>query len=159
MIRQIAFILAIVGLAAANLSKPFASVDYAHPFILGGEDADIEEFPYMCSLYVSDFYCGCTIINEKWILTAAHCDARTMRYGSANRVSNEAIRVNINRCIRHPDYTSFYHNDIMLCETVEKIEFSSKAQPVKLPPKDFDVPGSWSSASTAIGWGIDTVNL
>ncbi|XP_050300608.1 trypsin 3A1-like isoform X2 [Anthonomus grandis grandis] len=42
--------------------------------IVNGTNADIEEFPYAVSLrYNSRHTCGGTILNEKFILTAAHC--------------------------------------------------------------------------------------
>ena len=54
--------------------------------IVGGEGVDISEYPYQVALYKKyksrgqDTYyqvCGGTIINEEWILTAAHCVNRT----------------------------------------------------------------------------------
>jgi secreted trypsin-like serine protease len=47
-----------------------------HVRIIGGEDTDITEFPYMVSLrnYKKEqLLCGGAIINNEHILTAAHC--------------------------------------------------------------------------------------
>lgn len=46
--------------------------------IVGGTDAVEGEAPYQCSiqkLYLNRFehLCGCAIISDKWIVTAAHC--------------------------------------------------------------------------------------
>lgn len=40
------------------------------PFILGGTETTISEFPYMVSLQAP---CGGSILNERTILTTAHC--------------------------------------------------------------------------------------
>lgn len=42
--------------------------------IVGGKDADIEDFPYQVSLrFLDDHFCGASILSEKYVLTAAHC--------------------------------------------------------------------------------------
>ena len=43
--------------------------------IVGGHDAKPGQFPYQVSLQVNDYdhLCGGSIIDRKWILTAAHC--------------------------------------------------------------------------------------
>ena len=47
--------------------------------IVGGEDADPGEFPYQVMLLKEVtqggfiFFCGGSILNESWILTASHC--------------------------------------------------------------------------------------
>lgn len=42
--------------------------------IVGGYVIDITEAPYTVSLrYVTSHFCGGSIIDERWILTAAHC--------------------------------------------------------------------------------------
>ncbi|KAK4874911.1 hypothetical protein RN001_014271 [Aquatica leii] len=42
--------------------------------IANGYDAEPGQFPYIASYrYNDDHYCGCTIISEYWVLTAAHC--------------------------------------------------------------------------------------
>ena len=42
--------------------------------IVGGQAAGINEFPWMARLsYFNRFYCGGTLINDRYVLTAAHC--------------------------------------------------------------------------------------
>lgn len=42
--------------------------------IVGGQSADIKDFPFQVSLRRYDsIYCGGSILSEKWILTAGHC--------------------------------------------------------------------------------------
>lgn len=52
------------------------------PFVVNGTDAKIEEFPFMVSLQWKFnetawiHYCGGTILNENWVLTAGKQCAR-----------------------------------------------------------------------------------
>ncbi len=42
--------------------------------IVGGENVKRGEFPWMASLqYKDQHFCAATLINEKWVVTAAHC--------------------------------------------------------------------------------------
>jgi secreted trypsin-like serine protease len=42
--------------------------------IVGGLETRVKQYPWMTMLMYDDrFYCGGTLINSKYILTAAHC--------------------------------------------------------------------------------------
>ena len=41
--------------------------------IVGGSEVTIEEYPWQVFLIVGEYMCGGSIIDENWILTAAHC--------------------------------------------------------------------------------------
>lgn len=42
--------------------------------IVGGKPANANEFPWMVRLsYFNRFYCGGMLINDRYVLTAAHC--------------------------------------------------------------------------------------
>jgi secreted trypsin-like serine protease len=50
----------------------------AYDKIVGGDDADIQDYPWQVSMqlrppYGSQHFCGGTILSEEWILTASHC--------------------------------------------------------------------------------------
>lgn len=42
--------------------------------VVGGDDAALNEFPWQVRLsYLNTFYCGGTLINDRYVITAAHC--------------------------------------------------------------------------------------
>lgn len=41
--------------------------------IAGGEPAAIKDFPYQVALRLGDAICGGAILNNRYILSAAHC--------------------------------------------------------------------------------------
>ncbi|XP_070504683.1 serine protease snake-like [Chironomus tepperi] len=86
------------------------------------------------------YNCGGSIINERYIVTAAHCrfidkkEPDLARLGDRYLFTAEddeiAQQVRIEKFIIHPDYTqSRYYNDIALIKTVEKIIFNKFVVP------------------------------
>lgn len=42
--------------------------------IIGGDEAGFNEFPWIVKLiYFKRFYCGGMVINDRYVLSAAHC--------------------------------------------------------------------------------------
>ncbi len=79
------------GLLAASCLYSFSSFSVEiQPFIVNGSDASIANYPSFASLfyrtdsvYSPNSFCGATIINANYVLTAAHCvyeDQNTMLY-------------------------------------------------------------------------------
>ncbi|XP_069120481.1 chymotrypsin-like elastase family member 1 [Argopecten irradians] len=65
------------------------------PNIVGGTDADEDAWPWQVTLtYKNQFMCGGTILNEKTILTAAHCTYRAKKRALKVIVGNYDRRKN-----------------------------------------------------------------
>nr|XP_020463957.1 tryptase-2-like [Monopterus albus] len=137
--------------------------------IVGGEDAPKGRWPWMVHLNITDaskkknWRCGGTILNEQWVLTAAHCwdeypppsEHRSMVWVGSHSLQRKSEKyMNIGSCILGPGYyrhSSYYVNDIALVKLRKKIKFKENVQAVNLPTTE-DTFGP-SSECWIIGWG------
>ncbi|KAG4068393.1 hypothetical protein HA402_007913 [Bradysia odoriphaga] len=125
--------------------------------IVGGYVIDIKDAPYTVSLQTWSHVCGGSIIDEKWILTAAHCtDGQSaasfrIRVGSTTYAANGTL-INVARIIQHPDF-NFYNidYDFSLLELATSLTFDSTIQPIGLPEQDQEYPDDTPALVT--GWG------
>ncbi|XP_046747997.1 chymotrypsin-1-like [Diprion similis] len=127
--------------------------------IVGGTNAADGAYPYQVSLRISNsHFCGGSIINQRWILTAAHCitsyqsnPSRIQVVVGTNKLNEGGDVYVAVRAIPHPRYSSLLiRNDVALIEVEEDIVYDSKVQPIPLPTEDFtktDYP------ATLTGWG------
>jgi len=51
----------------------FGKTSDAENRIIGGEKAEVNEYPWMVRVKTGIFTCGGSLISDSWILTAAHC--------------------------------------------------------------------------------------
>ncbi|XP_055384116.1 chymotrypsin-1-like [Condylostylus longicornis] len=147
------FLLVLIAVAAVN----------AHSGrVVGGTDAEEGEFPYIVSLRSSfgSHSCGGSILNNQWILTAAHCvgagaNGITIQYGVTKIDSSGPNVSKVSKVITHEKYSPSdnYRNDIALLKLTEPIQFNDKVQPVKLPTQNQEFPHGTSSL--LVGWGLD----
>ncbi|XP_058453501.1 CLIP domain-containing serine protease B9-like isoform X1 [Malaya genurostris] len=136
--------------------------------IYGGENADIDEFPWLAMLQFENFRgerkfsCGGSLINNRYVLTAAHCVVGEVERKEGNLVSvrlgeydtttdvdcieqdgericaDPPIDVPVEEKLPHPEYSELTKlNDIALLRLNRDILYTDFIQPICLPLADF----------------------
>ncbi|XP_014885362.1 chymotrypsin-like protease CTRL-1 [Poecilia latipinna] len=128
--------------------------------IVNGENAVSGSWPWQVSLQDGSgfHFCGGSLINEYWVVTAAHCRVSPSNHrvilGEHDRQYNsEPIQVKtISRAITHPYFNSNTLNyDITLLRLSSPAQFSSRVSPVCLLSSSSSIPSGTKCVTT--GWG------
>ncbi|KAL4716948.1 hypothetical protein ACJJTC_012759 [Scirpophaga incertulas] len=135
--------------------------------IVGGATTNINSYPTMVALlYSPDAYghrqaCGGTIINDRSVLTASHCNHRdhpsqwVCRFGSTYANSGGVVYAS-RAIINHSNYNpSTNDNDIAIIRVSGTIRFSNMIQPARFAGASYIVKDNepvWAS-----GWGVTQV--
>ncbi|XP_039110602.1 granzyme H-like isoform X1 [Hyaena hyaena] len=128
--------------------------------IIGGHEATPHSRPYMAFVQFLDKdskkRCGGTLVNEDFVLTAAHClgSSINVTLGAHNIKKQEKTQqiIPVKRAIPHPDYNrKNLANDIMLLQLARKAKLTAAVRPLGLPRGKARVrPGQVCSVA---GWG------
>ncbi|KAL7024687.1 hypothetical protein ACKWTF_013168 [Chironomus riparius] len=128
--------------------------------IVNGEDTNIDEFPWFALIQYSKpgnrigHNCGGSLINDQYVLTAAHCkilvpktwkitkvrlgewDMRTNPDCQEDFCNDRYVEVPVVNILVHPEYyfegVAQYH-DIAILKLGRKVEFSNWIKPICLP--------------------------
>jgi len=158
---------------------PFGQLDQR---IVGGSASSFGQWPFIVGITRDGrFVCGGTIVDENWVLTAAHCVnedssknfqdenyhfqvlAGLLRRGSSS--SLEQVRV-VEDVIVHSNFNStWYLNDIALLKVDRPFDFNYAVSPICMPDDSYcstsSLPAPFSTIQSpvvgdncvAAGWG------
>lgn len=133
--------------------------------IVGGYQAEPGQFPFMASVQLKEYgdgtdghICGGSIIDSRWILTAAHCMVDT----KPSEVQVGVGRTNIDdfstgqtldadRIVVHPDYEDTGTFDAALIHVTADIAAPS----IALAPQGDDTLEEQGAPMTVAGWGTE----
>ncbi|KAI6171381.1 Transmembrane protease serine 12 [Aphelenchoides bicaudatus] len=123
--------------------------------ILGGNTSHVR--PWIGQvIYNEKFACGCSLISDRYALTAAHCvrdknEPKRYRVKFGNRKVLSGINFNVQRIIAHPNYNdSTKHYDAALLLFDEVVRETKKISIIRLAQKSPDV----KDKCIVNGWGI-----
>ncbi|XP_053669193.1 CLIP domain-containing serine protease B4-like [Anopheles marshallii] len=149
--------------------------------VLGGQPTQIDEFPWTALIEFQKpdgsfgFGCGGSLINERYIVTAAHCIKSISPGWKVHRVrlgewdlskandcqdgfcSKAPIDLEVEKIVVHSNYTMKFNrnaNDIALIRLTRSVQYSETVRPICLPlsasVRYLDHVGF---SSYAVGWG------
>lgn len=145
--------------------------------IVGGEDVDIKDYPWQVSMQLQpqfggSHFCGGTIVDEEWVITAAHClvfeqngndfyltpgHVRVRAGFTLMNNTSQGQYYNVEELILHPSYSTSSHRfDIALVRLAELIDLEdSNMAKVDIVGED-DVNAGMTEPGQMVkvsGWG------
>ncbi|KAJ3644820.1 hypothetical protein Zmor_022522 [Zophobas morio] len=124
--------------------------------IIGGQTAAPGQFPFVASLRneSNGLWGAASILNENWLVTAAHC---VEGYTTANlsvvvgstRITSGGVHHTLASILQSPSYDPLTaENDIALLQVQDAITFDDSVQPIEI------ARGANNQSATVLGWGL-----
>ncbi|XP_075976585.1 chymotrypsin-1-like [Anticarsia gemmatalis] len=149
-----------VGVPLANKIREFESR------IAGGSAASLGQFPYQAGLVIKlssgdESMCGGVLVNERRVLTAAHCwwdgvsrgIKMTVVLGSTTLLHGGTKQETISVVVHESWDPNLNHNDIAMIRLKNAVEFNKNIRPVVLPYGSLLNENFVGETATASGYG------
>lgn len=128
--------------------------------IVGGSNAASGQFPYQVSLRnaFNSHFCGASIINSRWVLTACHCSIDSspsnINIVVGHHLLSGGTSYKCSQIINHPSYNSnSLANDVAVLQSATTMTIGGNVQPVPLINRDVQ-----SGTLVVSGWGRLSTN-
>lgn len=149
-----------------------ANIKSQPSLVIGGELIEITEVPWQASIenhktQNGGHWCGCTILNEEWVVTAGHClfdklgggrilftgDNVVIHAGSTDQTDNSnGQRVEVDEIILHPLYNNNGADyEIALMHLKKPLCYNNEVQPVNYANQNTQL--IYGNNATISGWG------
>ncbi|CAG9578683.1 unnamed protein product [Danaus chrysippus] len=135
--------------------------------IVGGENTNIERFPFMAAMLENIFWvvrpiCGGTLITNRAVVSAAHCFVDyepswlKVRLGSTYASSGGQV-YEVSRLIMHPQFdTLLLIHDIAVIRLQNSVVMSNQIQAARIAGPQYILPDN--TRLDVIGWGQTSYN-
>ncbi|NXF36779.1 CTRL protease, partial [Nyctibius bracteatus] len=133
--------------------------------IINGQNAVSGSWPWQVSLQTrtGSHFCGGSLINENWVVTAAHCEFNTYSHvvvlGQYDRSSKaESVQVKtVSKAVTNPSWNpTTLNNDITLLKLSSPAQLGPRVSPICLPPANLALSTNLRCVTT--GWGRTNTN-
>ncbi|XP_045899477.1 prostasin-like [Micropterus dolomieu] len=159
-------VLVVLAVTGSNAQLDVCGAAPLKSRIVGGADAPPGSWPWQVSLQSNGFhFCGGSLINNQWVLTAAHClnstlPDLTVNFGleALKLLNTNGMSRTVSQIIKHPNFNQpMLNNDIALLKLSSPVNFTNYIRPVCLAAN-----GSIFNAGTSCwvsGWGNIETNI
>ncbi|XP_032325013.1 putative serine protease 47 [Camelus ferus] len=133
--------------------------------VYGSQNTVVGQWPWQASLlYQGSHVCGATLINSRWLVSAAHCFLKKSQFLENYRVllgntqlyqhTRHTQKIPVSQIIVYPDFDKFhpFGNDIAMLQLLFPVNFTSYIIPACLPAPCMQLPSNSSCWIT--GWGM-----
>ncbi|KAL0966579.1 hypothetical protein UPYG_G00297040 [Umbra pygmaea] len=118
------------------------SKEVLQPWVFGGEIGKKGESPWQALIRNArgEFHCGGVLIDQNWVLTAAHCLENSRRFSvrlgdyERNHFEDSEVQLQVTKFFPHPNYNKItVDNDIALLRLASPVTFTKYIIPACLP--------------------------